>query len=251
MPSTVKAHYDNLLAEHYDWMFGVPFDAKVAEQKTLLQELVDTTLLRGGLAADLGCGSGFQSVALADLGCQVLAIDTSEKLLKELLARIASRDITTKHADLLGLDCIVDPASVSIVVCMGDTLPHLRSRDEVSELFRSVHRALKPGGQFVVTYRDLSVGELQGLDRFIPIRGDDRRVMTCFLEYEGPGSVVVHDLVNIRDGNGNWTLRKSSYRKLRLPAYWVFKELDAAGLSVVTTRPGQLITIAATKPTGR
>jgi transcriptional regulator with AAA-type ATPase domain len=59
--------------------------------------------------------------------------------------------------------------------CMGDTLTHLSSRSEVSNLFQSVARALKPGGRFVVTYRDLASVELLGLDRFIPVRSDDHR----------------------------------------------------------------------------
>jgi hypothetical protein len=33
MPSTVQEHYDTLLAEHYDWMFGVPLESKVAERR--------------------------------------------------------------------------------------------------------------------------------------------------------------------------------------------------------------------------
>ena len=32
--------------------------------------------------------------------------------------------------------------------------------------------------------RDLARSELLGLDRFIPVRSAERRLMTCFLEYE-------------------------------------------------------------------
>ncbi len=32
-------HYDQLLAEHYSWMVGIPFEEKVAEQAALLREL--------------------------------------------------------------------------------------------------------------------------------------------------------------------------------------------------------------------
>ena len=59
MPGTVQDHYDNLLAEHYDWMFGDSFELKVAEQKALLNQVARAPR-RGELAVDLGCGSGFQ-----------------------------------------------------------------------------------------------------------------------------------------------------------------------------------------------
>jgi SAM-dependent methyltransferase len=245
-PGSAQEHYKNLLADHYEWMFGLPFEAKVAEQKAILDEFTRPAVA-GGLAVDLGCGSGFQSVALSDRGYKVLAIDTSEKLLRDLSARVGSRDIVTKRADLRELDSLASPASVEMAVCMGDTLTHLSSRSDVSHLFRSVARALKPRGTFVVTYRDLASVELFGLDRFIPVRSDDRRVMTCFLEYETAETVVVHDLINLRGDNGNWTLHKSSYKKLRLPATWVVAELLASGLSISGRSEGRMVTIAATR----
>ena len=246
MPNTVQDHYDSLLAEHYDWMFGVPLESKVAEQKILLQELLGSDT--HGAAVDLGCGSGFQSLALADLGYEVLAVDISARLLRDLRARVGSRHITVKHADILTLDSLVAKESVSVAVCMGDTLTHLSGRHEVVRLFQSVARALQPGGRFVVTYRDLAGGELRGLDRFIAVRSDERRVMTCFLEFESAETVVVHDLINIREEDGQWALRKSSYTKLRLPVDWVEAELGAAGLSITDQRLGRMVTVAASKP---
>jgi hypothetical protein len=131
---------------------------------------------------------------------------------------------------------------------MGDTLTHLSSREEVCELFRSVARALRPGGVFVLSYRDLAGAELLGLERFVSIRGDDKRVMTCFLEYSSPDTVVVNDLVQIREDSGEWSLDKSSYRKLRLPLVWVREQVEAAGLTVVLQRSGPVATLAAVRP---
>lgn len=246
MPSTVQEHYDTHLAEHYDWMFGVPLESKVAEQKILLHEILGTET--SGVAVDLGCGSGFQTLALADLGYEVLAMDISARLLRDLRARVGSRRIGVKHADMLTLDSLVAKESVNVAVCMGDTLTHLSSRNEVSRLFHSVSRALKPGGRFVVTYRDLADGELKGLDRFIAVRSDERRVMTCFLEFEMAETVVVHDLIHSRDLEGQWSLHKSSYIKLRLPVDWVVAELGAAGLSITHQRLGRMVLLAASKP---
>src|SRR5262249_25621880 len=71
MTSSVHEHYEHLLADYYTRMFG-DFDSKVAEQQALLEQL-GIGRRRGGRAVDLGCGSGFQSLALARLGYRVLA----------------------------------------------------------------------------------------------------------------------------------------------------------------------------------
>lgn len=100
-----------------------------------------------------------------------------------------------------------------VAVCMGDTLVHLRSFDEVASCLAGVRRCLEPGGRLIVSFRDLT-HELKGVDRAIPVRLDSDRLLTTFLEYD-PEHVTVNDLLFLRTGGG-WELRKSAYRKLRL-----------------------------------
>jgi SAM-dependent methyltransferase len=246
MPSSVEDHYANLLAEHYDWMFAVPFEAKVAEQRRFFEEIVGTGEANA-VAIDLGCGSGFQSLALSELGCDVLSVDTSERLLGILRERSGSRRIRPVCGNILDIESLAGPASADLIVCMGDTISHLPGRDSVDALVRSVSRVLKPGGRFVVTYRDLAAGEVVGLDRFISVHSDDQRIMTCFLEFVSADTVIVNDLIHVRDAQGKWILRKSSYEKLRLPVEWLCRELRAAGLSAAIRGTGPMTTICATK----
>jgi len=186
-------HYDELLAEHYSWMVGVPFEQKAAEQKALLTEL-GFTQGQYGTAIDLGAGPGYQSAALADLGFSpVIAIDTSKKLLDELSAQKGPRAIECLHGDVRHVSRYAAGESAEAIVCMGDVLTHLERHEDVSALLGDCYAALKPKGRLVLTFRDLSQ-ELAGLDRFIPVQSDADRVMVCVLEYE-PETVLVHDLI--------------------------------------------------------
>ena len=242
--SEVTLHYDTLLAQHYSWMVGVPFAAKVAEQQALLERLGVTG--RSGLAVDLGCGPGFQSVALARLGCSpVVAVDSCQALLNELATHADGLQIKTVCADMRELQHLVAPARAEVIVCMGDTLTHLESRDDVSRLLADACRALAPQGQLVLSFRDLSV-EIKGLDRFLPVRSDPDRIMTCVLEYETE-HVIVNDLIYVRQNEG-WTFHKSSYRKLRLNADAVSCELRELGFTVQhQSAAGGLRAIVATR----
>lgn len=248
--SAVAEHYKTFLARHYSWMTGIPFDEKVAEQKALLAEALGTPDRSQPLrtAVDLGSGPGYQAVALADLGYSpVIATDTNPELLDDLQSHIGARPIRAIEMDLRSIRDVVERERTAAVVCMGDTLTHLPSKRDVQELFASVFEALVPGGRFVITYRDLSA-ELLGLDRFIAVRDDSSKIMTCFLEYVSADSVMVHDILYVREGQG-WKLEKSSCPKLRLSVGWVSNALTEAGLLIRSQgAAGRLSMVVARKP---
>jgi SAM-dependent methyltransferase len=239
-------HYDQLLAEHYSWMVGIPFEEKVAEQAALLREL-GLNEGRHGTAIDLGSGPGYQSVALADLGYgHVIAVDTSQVLLDELLAQKAAKPIEAVLDDMCGFLARTAPASADAIVCMGDALTHLETHNDLSGLLTNAAAVLAPGGKLILTFRDMSEA-LTGLDRFIPVQSDSGRVMTCFLEYE-PKTVVVHDLIHERTDKG-WTMRKSCYRKLRVSSGDIVRQLERSGLTVAINRmAGRMWAISARRP---
>jgi SAM-dependent methyltransferase len=225
-------------------MLGRSLMEIAGEQQLLLQGLgVRST--SDAAAVDLGCGPGYQSIALSELGYRVLALDCSDTLIGILRAATSSRTITSLVGDIQELGSFVSAESAEVVVCMGDTLTHLPTRKDVRGLFKAVAIALKASGLFVLSFRDLAAGQLHGLDRFIPVRSDDDRIMTCFLEYESADAVIVHDLIYARTVGGQWSLKKSCYRKLRLAAPWVCDELSAAGFRITTCRQGRMTEIAA------
>ncbi|MBU3064120.1 class I SAM-dependent methyltransferase [Nocardia sp. NEAU-G5] len=253
--TTAAEHYDHLLAPHYTWMLGGDIDATVTAQFDLLHRLGLTVCAEDQAAAvDLGCGPGPQTLALVRLGyASVIAVDTSAVLLAELRNHAnrhgVNRVVRPLHADLRGaLSSHATPGSVSTVVCMGDTLPHLPSRADVQRLITDVALALRSGGSFVVTYRDLTA-ERRGTDRFIPVRHTDDQILTCFLDYVDQDTVMVHDLLHTRL-DGTWHLHTGRYPKLRLPHQWLADQCRTAGLDVrhTETTPHGLQILHTVKP---
>jgi SAM-dependent methyltransferase len=241
MPSMTE-HYEHVLAGHYSWLLGgLESQARENRQFFLKHEIRPSS---GGVAVDLGCGSGFQSIPLAQLGFRVLAVDLSRKLLDELIAHKGDLQIETHRDDLLQFPRYLG-GKAELCVCMGDTLTHLDSRETISQLFRQVSENLEQGGAFVLTFRDLS-SELTDLDRFLPLRSEPKKIFTCYLEYE-PEHVKVHDLI-YEQVDDRWILHKSFYRKCRAPFAWAQEVLRRVGfeLPIATVDKG-VVTIIARK----
>jgi hypothetical protein len=225
--ATVEAHYQDVLSGVYSWMLG-GFDVQIAKNRTFFENH-HLHPKGSSVAIDLGAGCGFQSIPLAEMGYSVTAIDLDENLLRELKENDVTKSVSTIRDDLINFDRHVTGFS-ELIVCMTDTLLHLQSKDKVKDLFKKVANHLNDSGRFVITFRDLSI-PLDNLDRFIPVKQDDCRILTCYLEYE-PDTVKVHDLFYLNT-DGQWILHKSFYRKLRLSPGWVRSQLDQAGFTEV------------------
>lgn len=224
--ASVKEHYDNLLASCYSWMCGGS-ELKLTKNRAFFRDH-NIRPAHSAAAVDLGAGSGFQSIPLAEAGFNVTAIDVSRNLLAELNKAAGKLAIRTIHDDLLNF-AEHSPAKIEIIVCMGDTLTHLKTLAEVKKLIHSVYGALEKEGLLILGFRDMTV-ELTQLDRFIPVRSDSKRIFTCFLEYE-KSHVKVNDILYEKTDD-QWQMKKSFYRKLRISSQWAQECLLKAGFKV-------------------
>lgn len=227
MISPVTEHYERLLGPVYTWMVG-DVGAAIARADSELNA-IGLPSIAAGTAVDLGAGFGMHSLALARRGYHLTAIDAYEPLLQELRAHAGSLPIDTVNADLRDLSAHV-PQPADVILCMGDTLTHLPDAASVESLFGSIAAALVPGGLFVASFRDYVTTPLAGDGRCLLVRGDEQRILSCFLEYSDT-TVRVHDILHERVAEA-WQLRVSSYPKLRLPPEWVVKVLASRGFSV-------------------
>jgi SAM-dependent methyltransferase len=232
---TSAVHYKTHLGPIYSWMLGdiaAAFARGAAEIDNL--QLPEAN---HGAAVDLGAGLGLHTLPLAKRGFHVTAIDNCQVLLDELTSRCAGLAVTARHADLSEFRSLVE-AQPQVILCMGDTLTHLPTLSAVETLLGSVATSLPKGGIFATTFRDYATRTLEGDQRFIPVRADKDRILTCFLEY-GEHNVTVHDVLNEHE-NGQWRQKISSYPKLRLAPEWVAAKLIDLGLSIRrdTTRSG-------------
>jgi SAM-dependent methyltransferase len=241
--ATSAAHYERHLGPVYSWMLG-DLDAAFARGAAEINAL--PLPADRGVAVDLGAGLGLHAFALAERGFNVVAIDSCQVLLDELLSRSGpAAAIAVHHGNLLEFGRFVS-GEVQVIVCMGDTITHLPSLPAVDSLLTAAAGALPRAGVFATTFRDYAGSTMQGDQRFILVRATEARILTCFLEYQ-EHEVIVHDLLHENQG-GRWRQTVSSYPKLRLAPEWLMMRLSALGFSVQRdTTAGGMVSIIATK----
>ena len=206
---TIKDHYDNLLGPIYSWTLG-DFKAKSEVFRTFLTSN-DIKPFGNKIAIDLGAGNGLQSIPLAEVGFDVIAIDLNRHLLKELQVNASGRNISVLSADMRDVEKFAEEPE--LIICAGDTISHLSDKSEVKKFITKISKRLVKGGKAIFSFRDYS-NEVIGQERFILVKSSEERILTCVLDYEDE-AVIVTDLLYEKFGK-NWKQKASTYRKVRI-----------------------------------
>jgi SAM-dependent methyltransferase len=223
---TAKEHYDNHLASFYEWMIG-DFETKQKEQQDFF-ERNGIKSLRNSTAIDLGSGHGIQSISLARLGFKVNAVDFNQQLLDRLATMGKDLAIEVFHRDILSEENFREQAN--LIVCMGDTISHLEATEQIQGLLVQCYNCLRTSGKLILSFRDYG-NDVVDTNRFIPVKSDDNKILTCFLEYFGK-RVRVTDLLHEKI-DGKWIQRASSYYKVRITGPLIEELLGNVGFKIV------------------
>lgn len=223
---TVKEHYENHLAKFYSWMTG-DFESNQNEFQNFL---TDNNILpvSSKNAIDLGAGHGIQSVSLSKLGFSVTAVDFSKLLLEELKVNSAGRHIDILEGDIKNVKQFSDKRP-ELIICCGDTISHLENKNEIKNFLKDISDTLIKGGKALLSFRDYSLA-LTGDDRFLQVKSDDSRILTCVLEYE-IDYVRVTDLLYEKSDAG-WNKKVSSYKKVRIKTAEITEQLESCNLKI-------------------
>ena len=175
---TVAEFYDGL-APDYDTMTG--FQKRFVHEKPFFRLLVEKYKIRSAL--DAGCGTGFHSLLLAQLGVQVMAIDVSPAMIAEV----------QKHAHELNLNINAVLSSFSdlnrieglrfdAVFAMGNSLAHLLSDEEIRSSLDCFASILNPNG--ILFMQNLNYDRiLARKERIQSIKEVDDKTFIRFYDY--------------------------------------------------------------------
>jgi SAM-dependent methyltransferase len=126
--------------------------------------------IRDRTVLDFGCGSGANTLLLANRGARVVAVDISESLLRLAARRLAVNGLPSAATFIAASAHDLPLPSNSIDVVFGIAILHHLDLNLVS---REVHRVLKPGGRAIFQEPVRNSAVLRFVRRLIPYRAPD------------------------------------------------------------------------------
>jgi SAM-dependent methyltransferase len=147
-------------------------------------------------AIDAGAGTGFHSLLLARLGVDVTAVDLSGEMLSRVQRHAADMHLTvnTLQGGFARLPERI-AGRYDAVFCLGNTLAHLCSRDELDASLRAFRTVLRPDGLLMVQLLNYE-RILATRERIQNIRETDGTTFIRFYDYHA--DLVDFNILTIR-----------------------------------------------------
>lgn len=98
---------------------------------------------------DLGCGPGEHSRRLAEAGFEVVGIDASESMLAMARETPVPENLRFVLGDVREVGRLAE-GEFGGAICLGNTLPSLRERDDLLRMFQGLRERLLPGAAFLL-----------------------------------------------------------------------------------------------------
>ena len=117
-------------------------------EERLKYKLLSLTNINGKVVADLGCGTGFVSLALANEASIVFSVDNSSNMLKQLKYNVLDKDYKNLYLIKSSLDSLSLFDESVDVIFINMALHHIKdAKKAISEM----HRVLKKDGIVVIS----------------------------------------------------------------------------------------------------
>ncbi len=221
---TVPEFYD-ALAPDYDTMTG--FQKRFVHERPFFRLLVEKYGIQTAL--DAGCGTGFHSLLLAQLGVDVTAVDISPAMIRQV--RNHARELGLKlhpvQARLGELNKSIG-RKCDAVVAMGNTLAHLPKKEELRATLDDFFSVLNPQG--ILFIQNLNYDRiLSSKERVQSIKEIGDKTFVRFYDYEG--SELAFNILTIERAEGTVRQTMHSVRLHPLRSSEMENELRSSGFT--------------------
>lgn len=187
---------------------------------------------------DAACGTGQHAIALAGRGYELAGADLSEGMIERARFNATAAGIKVRwqaagFGELrseLGND-------FDAVLCLGNSLPHVLTADDLSLTLSDFAACLRPGGLLLIQNRNFD-RVLAGQERWMQSQshreGQQEWVFLRFYDFQPQGTLLFTVVTLHRDGTEEWEQREVSTQLWPQQQHEVTAALGAAGFDGIT-----------------
>ncbi|HAG43317.1 MAG TPA: SAM-dependent methyltransferase [Clostridium sp.] len=159
-------------------------------EERLKYKILSITNVKDKPVADLGCGTGFVSLALANEAGMIFSVDSSRNMLKELSTTISKKGYKNVYPIKSSLDnlALFDESLNTVFINMA--LHHIK---DVKKAIEEMYRVLKKDGVVVISDVMEHEGEWAREEMFDEWLGFSNEQMTKWLEDAGFKNIKIEN----------------------------------------------------------
>ena len=148
--------YDQF-SQYYDRFMN--WEARLAYEMPFLVKEINTVQSKANQpikVLDTACGTGQHAIALSKLGYEVSAADFSTEMvaITKKNAELAKSDLDVKKVEFGELSNSFIEAQFDVVLCLGNSLPHVLNEDGLAQTLNDFREIIKPGGKLIIQNRN-------------------------------------------------------------------------------------------------
>ncbi|ACA56684.1 class I SAM-dependent methyltransferase [Clostridium botulinum] len=159
-------------------------------EERLKYKILSITNIKDKIVGDLGCGTGFVSLAVANEASIVFSIDNSINMLKELSASASKKDYKNIYPIKSSLDNLAIFDESLNVVFINMALHHIKN---AKKAIAEMYRVLKKDGVVVISDVREHNGEWAKEEMFDEWLGFSKEQMTNWLEDAGFKNIEIEN----------------------------------------------------------
>jgi glycine/sarcosine N-methyltransferase len=172
-------------------------------------EIILRTLPQPAKVLDSACGTGMHAIALSKRGYELSGADLSKPMIERARAnaRAENSPVRFEAVGFGSMAATFGEHSFDAVLCLGNSLPHLTSRDELRKALADFARCLRPGGILLIQNRNFDA-VMEAKNRWMEPQAfsdkDHEWLFMRFYDFEPDGQIRFNMIDLKRPHGGAW-----------------------------------------------
>ncbi len=210
MYETLSADYDRFVNWENRLAYEMPFIEEQVNQLTVGKSRQLDIL-------DSACGTGMHAIALALLGHRVSGADLFPQMVEKSRQNATKTGVAIRFetAGFGQMSAMFGGGKFDLVLCLGNSLPHLLSAAELTAALRDFAACLRPGGMVLIQNRNFDA-VMQHRERWMEPQvyreGDNEWIFQRFYDFQDDG-LIQFNIVTLKNDSGKgWRSSVASTR---------------------------------------